>query len=224
MKSIIVFILFFMGMVGVFSCKKVDDPYRNYSNNLSVFKGNALEYLQSQPGQYDSLLLAVGRIPGLMDTLSKDTITLFTVSNSSFALALKNINSARADSTPLMPPVSINTMNVAVLDSFLCRYIIRGKYVSTDLLSSSDGLPLPCVKYTYPMFGQYVATNASGFVGGGPKQVKFSDTKHSIFTRYWVSVNTITTDIKADNAIINVLPPGHDFGFGTDFITAVNTR
>ncbi|WP_447640641.1 MULTISPECIES: hypothetical protein [Chitinophagaceae] len=224
MKKGIIFITVFIGLWGIISCKKVDDTYRNYSNNLNTYNGNAFQYLQSQTGQYDSLLLAISRVPGLQDSLTNDSVTLFAASNNSFTLALQNINVARADSVPQMPPVSINTIDASVLSQFLCRYIIRGKYLSTDLLESSDGLALTSINYDYRMWGQYMATNASGFVGGGPKQIKFSDTKTSIFTRYWISVNTITTDIKTTNAIVNLLPPGHDFGFGTDFINAVNLR
>lgn len=224
MKTFVIIVLFVVGSIGFYSCKKVDTTYRDYTNNLNVFNGNAVQYLQSQTNQYDSFLLAVNRIPGLTDTLSGKAITLFALSNKSFSLALTNINKARADSFPKMPPVSLSTINRDALDSFLCRYIVRGKYVSTDLLTSSDGLLLSTVKYNYGMFGRFVSTNASGFLGGGPRQIKFSDTKHSIFERYWISVNTITTDIESSNAIINILPPGHDFGFGDDFIRAVNYR
>lgn len=224
MKKKIVFIIVVVVIGGIFSCKKVDETYRNYSNNLNVYKGNAFQYLQSQTGQYDSLLLAISRVPGLQDTLTNDSVTLFAVSNNSFTLALENINAARADSVPSMPSVSLSTIDASALSKFLCRYIIRGKYLSTDLLSSSDGIALTSINYNYQMWGQYIATNASGFVGGGPKQIKFSDTQNSIFTRYWISVNTITSDIKTTNAIVNLLPPGHDFGFGTDFINVVNLR
>ncbi len=224
MKKRLALIIAFVSSLGIFSCKKVDDTYKNYTNTLDDFSGSALQYLQSQEGQYDSLLLAINRVSGLADSLSNDSVTLFAVSNNSFALALKNINSARLDSTPKMQPVSLSTMNATTLGTFLSRYIIRGEVLSSDLLTSSDGIDLISINYGYTMFGQLVSTNASGFVGGGPRQIKFSDKKNSIFTRYWISVNTITSDIKTSNAIVNVLPPGHDFGFGNDFITAVNAR
>ncbi|MFT4092246.1 MAG: fasciclin domain-containing protein [Niabella sp.] len=225
MKSCITGIsLFIIIMVCFFSCKKIDTTYVDYQNTLGEYDGTALQYLQSQTGLYDSFLLAVSRVDGLEDTLSTEAITLFAVSNRSFTLALESINAARKDSTPEMEPVSISTIDVAALDTFLCRYILRGKIYSDSLLTSSDGLILDAVKYSYEMNAKYVSTNASGFVGGGPRQITFSDRKNSIFERYWVSVNTITTDISTTNAVINVLPPGHSFGFGSDFLNAVNKR
>ncbi|MGN7785517.1 fasciclin domain-containing protein [Niabella sp. 22666] len=224
MRTIVTILFSLVVVYNLGSCKKVDTTYRDYENHLAEFNGSALKYLQGQTGQYDSMLLALDRIQGLKDTLDSKMITLFAVSNKSFDLMLQNVNNARADSLPIMPPLSIRTMNQAVLDSFLCRYILRGQYFSDDYRQSGDGLTLPSVKYGYNMAAQYIGTNASGFIGGGPREVKFSDPKNSIFVRYWVSVNTITTDIKAQNGVVNVLPPGHDFGFGDDFVRALNRR
>lgn len=205
-------------------CKKGDDTYKNYSPTAGNFNGNALEYLQSQPGLYDSMLLAIHRVKGLADTLSSQNVTLFAVSNRSFSLALQNINQARKDSIPAMERVSISTIDSAVLDTFLCRYVLRGRISSDSIIQYTDGRVFPSVKYGYGMHMQYSQTNASGFKNGGPSAITFSDPKNSIFTRYWVRVNTITVDIKTTNATVHLLPPGHDFGFGNDFIRRVNVR
>jgi uncharacterized membrane protein len=206
------------------ACKKTDDTYKSYTPTAGNFAGNALQYLQSQPGLYDSMLLAIGRVTGLADTLSSQKVTLFAVSNRSFALALQNINQARMDSIPSMPPVSLTTIDSAVLDTFLCRYVLRGHASSDSIITYTDGQAYPSVKYGYGMHMLYSQTNASGFKNGGPKVITFSDPKNSIFTRYWVRVNTITVDIKTANATVHLLPPGHDFGFGDDFIRRVNIR
>lgn len=205
-------------------CKKTDDTYKNYTPTAGNFKGTALEYLQSQPGLYDSMVLAIGRVTGLADTLSSQNVTLFAVSNRSFSLALQNINQARQDSIPAMPPVSLHTIDSAVLDTFLCRYVLRDYVGSDSVVAFTDGRVFPSVKYAYGMHMQYSQTNASGYKNGGPKAITFSDPKNSIFTRYWVRVNTITVDIKTNNATVHLLPPGHDFGFGDDFIRRVNQR
>lgn len=209
------------------ACEKVDDTYRNYTPTSGEFKGTSLQYLQSQAGLYDSMLLAIGRIEGLEDTLSIKPVTLFAVNNRSFSLALQNINQARADSIPSMPPVSISTIDEAVLDSFLCRYIVRDVIYSEDLMRSSDGIFVPTIKYNYEMQMQLTGTNASGYLGGGPLAIIFSyppNDDKQIFTRYWIRVNTNTVDIESTNGLINLLPPGHDFGFGSDFVRAVNRR
>ncbi|MGN6402114.1 MAG: fasciclin domain-containing protein [Flavisolibacter sp.] len=218
------FLITTVAVICVAGCTKSDNYYKNYTTTAGNFSGDALEYLQSQPGVYDSMLLAINRITGLADTLRSEEITVFAVSNRSFTVALQNINQARLDSIPSMPPVFISTIDSATLDTFLCRYILRGHATSDSLINFTDGRLYPSIRYSYPMQMQYSQTNASGFKNGGPKAITFSDPKNSIFTRYWVRVNTITVDIKTSNAIVHLLPPNHDFGFGDDFIRSVNRR
>lgn len=214
------------------ACKKVDNTYKHYQQQAGDFHGNAIQYLQSQPGIYDSLLLILDRIPRLKDSLENEKVTLFAVSNRSLSLALQNINQARFDSIPRMDPMNIAAIDSAVLDTFTCRYILQNNITSSDIIDFADGLFFPTINYinsndsdtTYNMQMQFAHTNASGFVGGGPTVIIFSDPKGSIFYRYWVRVNTITVDIKTDNAVVHLLPPGHDFGFGDEFIRAVNFR
>lgn len=216
----------------VVSCKKVDKTYVDYQPTAGNFNGNALQYLQAQPGLYDSMLLVLDRVPRLADSLANKDVTLFAVPNKSFALALQNINQARKDSMPSMPSVSWSTIDPTIIDSFMVRYILHGKHVSKDISDLADGLFFPTVGYTsrtgadttYNMQMQFTRTNASGYLGGGPKAIIYSDPKGSIFVRYWVRVNTITVDIKSNNAVIHLLPSGHDFGFGDEFVKAVNFR
>lgn len=206
------------------SCSKTDDTYKDYNNTAGIFNGNALAYLQSQPGVYDSMLLVINRLKDMPALINSGNITLFAVSNRSFTLALLNINQARKDSTPAMAPVTLSQMDPAMLDSFFCRYIIKGMVHTDSLEGYTDGRLFQSARYDYNMQMQLSTTNASGFLNGGPKAITFSDPKNSIFTRNWIRVNTITVNIKSTNAIIHLLPPGHDFGFGSDFIRRVNKR
>ncbi|WP_114789263.1 fasciclin domain-containing protein [Niabella yanshanensis] len=206
-------------------CTKIDNTYKSAKAPEINFRGNAYEYLQSQTGVYDSLLKAISRVPGLEDTLKTGNITLFAANNRSFELAFLNINQARMDSVPQMPLADINSVDVDVLDSVLCKYMIRSKIKSSDLYSSlSDGIDVETIKYGYSMNMKLLFTNANGYVAGGPKLINFSDRNRSIFTRYWITTQTSTIDISADNAVINLLTSGHDFGFGSTFIRAVNKR
>ena len=226
--ALVIIFLVFLGM----SCKKVDKTYVNYKPSAGNFNGNAIQYLQAQPGLYDSMLLVLKKAPRLADTLANKEVTMFAIPNKSFALALQNINQARKDSVPSMPAVSWSTVDPAIIDSFLVRYILQGKHLSTDISNLADGLFFPTVGYTsrtgadtsYNMQMQFTRTNASGYLGGGPKAIIYSDPKGSIFVRYWVRVNTITVDIKSSNAVIHLLPTGHDFGFGDELVKAVNFR
>ncbi|RXK62556.1 hypothetical protein ESA94_06035 [Lacibacter luteus] len=218
---IAVCVLIVAALVG---CSKNDKGYYNYSNTAGTFKGSTYEYLTAQTGVYDSLLFVAGRLTGLSAALKTGNITLFAANNRSFELALFNINQARKDSIPAMPQVSLATIDSALLDTFVCRYIIPGLQHTDSLKGFTDGKLYASFRYDYNMQLQYVATNASGFLGGGPKTITFSDPRNSIFTRNWVRVNTITVDIKTTNGIVHLLPTGHDFGFGNDFIKRVNKR
>ncbi len=196
------------------ACSKVDKTYLQPQKDLAVFSGSVYEYLKAQPsGVYDSMLLVLDRVPDVIDSLKNKPVTLFILANRSFQLALSALNANR----PELPPLSLSTINAKVLDTFICRYIIRDVYESKDLLRSSDGFTLPTIKYNHGMNLQYSFTSASGLVNGGARAIRFSDTKTSPFVALWVRTTAITVDIKASNGVINVLSPGHSFGFGQEF-------
>ena len=223
-RSIIYLTAILFIAVSISGCSKTDNTYYNYENTAGTFSGNAVEYLRSQPGVYDSMLLVIDRLQDMPGILSSENITLFAVTNRSFSLALENINQARKDSLPVMPPVSLSTMDSAVLDTFFCRYVIKNRVPTDSIRSFTDGRFFTSLRYDYDMQMQYSATNASGYQDGGPKAIIFSDPKNSIFTRNWIRVNTITVDIKTSNAVVHLLSPGHDFGFGDEFIRRINKR
>jgi hypothetical protein len=203
-------------------CEKTDDTYKNYINKAGTYNGNALQFLESQPGVYDSMLLVINRLTGLRDTIASQELTVFALTNRSFTIALNNINQARLDSIPALPPVSFATMDSTVLEQFFCRYLIRGKNLSESLVDFTDGRLYETVRSGYNMHMQYRQTNASGFLNGGPKAIVFSDPKNSVFTVNWVRTPTQTVDIRTSNAIVHLLTQGHDFGFGTDFVRNIN--
>lgn len=208
-----------MGSLSFVACKKVDKIYLRPQNDLAKYNGSVYDYLKSQPpGVYDSLLSVLNRVPDLVDTLKSKEVTFFSLTNRSFELVVNDLNFNLN-----LPAGTINLKNIApaVLDTFLCHYIIRDKYLSTDLLRATDGYTLPSVKYGYRMNLQHAYTNASGFVNGGPRVVLFSDTRTSPFVSLWVRTTAISVDVQANNGVVNVLSPGHAFGFGSEFRTSV---
>ena len=205
-----------------YGCQKNDSPYVDYKNDAAIFEGDALAYLQSKPGVYDSMLLVINRLPGTADSLRTGKYTLFATSNRSYAIALQNINNARRDSVPVLPPISLRTMDLNVLDTFFSKYIIPGHVTTKDLAARADGLLFPSMKFGYDMHLQFNVTNASGYLGGGPKAILLSDTRGSVFTVNWIRVYTNTVDIKTSNAIVHVMDVGHNFGFGNDLIRSLN--
>ncbi len=203
----------------LFACKKTDLAYYNYENNLKDFKGSALEYIKSQPGVYDSLMVVLDRLPAIEDSLQNENVTLFAVTNKSFQISVESLNAVRKKTNKA--PIYLATADLAQLDTMICKYIIPGKLTTADFESYSDGLLIKSLKYQYAMHVAYTKANASGFNGGGPAIITFTDPKNSIFVRYWQSTPTNAVNIKTNNAVVNVIAPGHDFGFG-DFVTRIN--
>lgn len=205
------------------SCEKVDDTYKNWENNLKEFTGNTYEYFRQQPdGNYDSLLKALDRCPQLKQAVLAEELTVFALPNRSFTLSFDVLNKARRDSLPAMDRVNISTINDSILQVYLEKYFIKGKHVTSEISYSSDGDRYYSVLFNYPMHMQYVSTNASGYLGGGPKSLLFSNTNNSLNIANWSRVATTTIDIRTQNAIVNYLPANHIFGFGADFVSAVN--
>jgi hypothetical protein len=213
MLTVAVFVSF------LFACKKSDSPYYNYENNIQQFNGNALEYLNSQSGLYDSLLLVLNRLPALKDSVAREKLTVFAVTNKSFQISIESLNAVRKKSNKA--PLYLANMNLAQLDTMTSRYFIRGNYDTDNLKAYVDGLMVNSIVHNYPMHILYKKLDASGFKEGGPQVLIFSDPRKSIFVRYWRRVPTNSVNIKTNNAVVNVLAPSHDFGFG-DFVTRIN--
>lgn len=204
----------------LFSCKKNDSAYYNYENPLKEFDGNALEYLQAQQsGVYDSLLLVLNRLPSLQDSLKNKKITFFAITNRSFQTSVESLNAVRKRINKA--PLYLTDIDVKQLDTMICKYLIRGEFNTSYFQDYADGLIVKSIAHDYNMHILYKKADASGFKAGGPAIITFTDPKNSIFVRYWESTPTNSVNIKTKNAIINVLSPGHDFGFG-EFVTRVN--
>lgn len=207
--------------VGLFigACKKDGGAYA-YENQLNVYDGNAYAYLKSQPGTYDSLVKVIDRVAGMKDSLSaaNANLTLFAATNSSFTLALYNLNNIRASQKKTA--LNLNTVSLSGLELMLCKYIIKGKY-STDSLRLTDGVDLVAIKTGYGMHGLEVNSNAYGFVKGGPKTILFSDPKGSQYIIEWQRTTTQAVNIYTNNAIVHVLSPSHEFGF-SEFTSRLN--
>src|SRR5690606_42113845 len=93
MKNLYKIILPFLLLVNI-GCVKGDEHYYNYNTEAPVYDGTIYEYLQSQAGVYDSLLLVLDRLPDLRAKLrnADSSYTLFAVTNRSFDIALEALN------------------------------------------------------------------------------------------------------------------------------------
>lgn len=214
MKKIISSIITLIAAVGFLgSCEKGDSHYYDFENKTPVYEGTILEYLESQPGVFDSLVLVLDRVPELRKDLgdSNSKLTLFAVTNRSFQIAVSAMNNARALTGRV--PLYLEDLIQVELDSIVRRYAFDNTY-DTDFLSPfEEGQTVNSMSYGYGMNMKYTETNASGFVGGGQQEIEFSDVNNSIFQRYWKTVNTASVNLRTKNGVIHVLDSGHDFGF-----------
>lgn len=201
-------ILFFALFLILQSCNK-DSGYYDHELKPIVFNGSTYDYLQKHPGIFDSLLLVVNRL-GKDHILRDSNITLFATGNQSYQLAIENLNNIKRASEQKLE--YLTTVKDTHLDTMLAQYIIKGQFM-TDDLQFQDGLELIDIQYKLPMHARLSNTSSSGYVGGGPKVIEFSDTKASKFYRDWVTTSTVSVNIKTNNGVIHILDNDHVFGF-----------
>lgn len=186
---------------------------------------NSYEYLKSKTGVYDSLLLVIDKL-GIKKTLQDSNVTLFAVSNSSFQLAIKNLNNIRKSKgqkavflSQIGSGKAANSGDIgkakadsANLDTMVSRYIIKGPYKSSDF-TVGDGQNIFSVRGNYPMHGKRMYVDAQGMTNGGSEIIEFANTKRSVFIPNWSLSTTSSVNIKTKNGIVHLLQPDHVFGF-----------
>lgn len=194
------------------SCTKSDSTYYDYKNDVQAFKGNTLQYLESQPnGTFDSLLIVLDRLPNLKDSLANQEVTLFAPVNLNFVAALKYLNVERRKFR--LSELSLRTVDPSQLDTLVSRYIIRGAKTTDDYVNELDGILVPSISYNYPMHVRYIKLSASGFQGGGASAIDFSNPFGSTINTDWIKTRATTVNIKTTNGTINILSSIHNFGF-----------
>lgn len=194
------------------SCEKGNLYYEDYQNEIKTYDGNTYEYLESNKGVFDSLLLVLDRVFPLQDTLRNKQITLFAPTNESFTIALQNLNTQRKLGNK--KPVYLEDIDRFELDTLISKYIFDEIITTESIRYMKDGVYKYGVNQGYKMHVKYNVLNASGYVGGGQQQIIFTDPNYSIFERYWEKTTTNSVNIFTKNGVIHILTPSHDFGFG----------
>ena len=205
-------ILIILCVVLAISCAK-DNGFYSHEIQKTRYDGSVYAYLKSKPGVYDSLVKVIDRV-GMQNIIADSAITVFAPTNESFRLAIENLNNIRRLAE--QPIEYLGNVKYEQLDTMMSQYVIRGNYTS-DSLSNQDGSFLYDFRNGYRMHGKLVESYSSGYIQGGPSVVEFSDTKLSPFLKNWVTTNTASINIQADNGIIHVLSSDHVFGFD-DFV------
>ncbi|MBE8712264.1 fasciclin domain-containing protein [Sphingobacterium hungaricum] len=202
------YIILLVSLFFCMSCAK-DGGFYDQQIKSVEYNGTVYEYLKSQPGVFDSLIQVIDRV-GLQEILNDSAITLFAPSNQSFRLAIENLNNTRKLAE--QPIEFLSSIQYEHLDTMASQYIIRG-VLPTDSMQRQDGIAMRDFKYNYPMHAKLHLTSSSGYQGGGPTLIDFSDTKRSQFYRNWVTTSTASINIKTSNGIVHVVNQDHVFGF-----------
>ncbi|WP_018627474.1 discoidin domain-containing protein [Niabella aurantiaca] len=221
--------MFLAGMTTILiqACKKRDSPYHNYQvAQTETYDGTVLQYLESQKGVYDSMVVVIRRYPELVSKLSSPgNMTIFAIPNEAFEVAEKNFNleQYRKDSPYLyfkprtydLSRSDSGMFHYETLETLISRYIFDSVYSYEYLATSSSGFPVSSV-LGYTMNLKAIQQNAAGSLKDGPKAIELSDMNNSIFRRFWKSVNTSSiAAVQTSNALVHVLTQNHEFGFAS---------
>ncbi|PSL46254.1 hypothetical protein CLV51_103230 [Chitinophaga niastensis] len=206
-------------MVGlVFTGCQKDGGYKEYTKGDTQTDANMYDYLKSRTGVFDSMVIVIDRL-GLKRVMSNTQITVFGITNTSFVTALRNLNVLREKEG--LGTLSLADLDQKNLDTLFCRYLIPGVYATDSLRQYPDGRGINSIKYAREMNLQLFTQAASGYDGGGPKYIIYSDTKASFYISKWVRANTMSMDTYARNGVLHVLSGDHEFGFN-EFISRFN--
>ena len=126
--------------------------------------------------------------------------------------------------TPTLNDTVINEYHYdyrADAEKMLCKYIIEGSYNTDDIIANEGNISLNTLKYNYRMNIECFRKSASGYVGGGTKQLIFSDMNNSQIKDNWNKASAIWYDVYTDNGVIHILTSQHNFGFD-EFINVFN--
>lgn len=192
------------------ACKK-ESIYYNYSNDLQSFQGSGLAYLRTQPN-FDSLYKVIDRLEDVGGALERENVTFFALTNRSFELAFQNLNKVRERANKT--PIYVDDVPLVTLDTLMKRYLFAEEITTESLEDVKDGAFFASQANDHEMHVQYRRRNAMGYLGGGSQQLVFTEPNGSIFERYWERTYTISVNIQTNNAVIHVLSPDHNFGFG----------
>lgn len=189
---------------------------------------------------YEMMMTVIDGIPGFRDKIDAPdgVYTIFAIPDECFASALTSLNNYRS-SLSLGDPVSLSDLLVEPFDvlletvevdgvptdiyahydyrqqmaELLGRYVFTGQFDSAFIDMSFGGIGLSGLEDGYGMNVVSERASASGLREQGARRIMLSDMNGSQSKTKWVTSTTKRIDIYADNGVVHVLAPGHEFGF-----------
>lgn len=178
--------------------------------NAGVFEGSTLEYLESQPGAFDTLVTLI-KLCGLENAVNQEGSTFLAPKNYSIHNYFKLLF-AELDAWPASLS-DINVDDLSEIEQHIKNYIIPDrKIVRSDLQTS----------YSYmPTYGggkarfNLVREDYLGNVNMGAQAIMFSlNMAEEGQKEQYQSVRVVVSDLQSANGVIQVLDSDtHIFGF-----------
>jgi uncharacterized surface protein with fasciclin (FAS1) repeats len=232
------------------SCKN-DDYYIDGGKADPKFKGNILQYLQSNPAKFDTIVQII-KLAGLEDMFANDDITVFCPTDENIRRTIGLVN--RTTNDELKNKLNQELFNnakdtIKVLSDvpattwrkFMLRYVVKGKYVLKDYPQLDFSL-----RELYP--GGYFFTTTGDLVNIGVVYNSVNSVKYTGYRqlsiaylpdasnkKFYYSAAVATSDVQPTNGVVHVLAIGggtnigelftdsgaDNFGFGFEFNTDV---
>ena len=210
------------------SCTK-DKYYTEGGKSDPVFKGTILQYLESKPVPFDSVV-AVIKLAKLETQFSGENITFFAPTDYSIKKAILNTNAFLYR----YGKDTINTLNdidPAIWKKYLQMYMFHGSnklkdyyqidfslksvYPGQNYYSYNNTIFNIGVEYNDVVYTDASNNSVKGIKYAGYRQLKLSyiydlsDPQNS-----WYTSTVASSDIQPSNGVVHVLNNNHVFGFG----------
>ncbi|MBC9932283.1 fasciclin domain-containing protein [Chitinophaga qingshengii] len=208
-------------VMAICSCKK--NYYTDTGLHDPNYKGTVLQYLQSNPFYFDTLVQVI-KLAGMEETFSKDEITFFAPADPCFFQAIRSLNDyLKVNGRDTVQQLS--DIKPAVWKNMLQLYLFKGKkrlrdytQVDTLALDTYNGQGFLCYNERPQNIGVIFNDAVSGtsvIKYAGYRQLMLSYIPDFSQPRLrWLNVPVASSDIAPYNGIVHVLMfSRHSFGF-----------
>lgn len=207
------------------SCTK--EYFMDSGIHAPVYNGSNMQYLESRPELFDSLVQIV-KIAGLENDVDMNNTTFFVPANVSIRKSVRNLNSylhVQGRDTV----VNLDQVAPAVWKKFLSRYIIKDKYVLKDFpqIDTNNRQVFPGQGYlTFAGEPMIIGVNyndvKSKNSAGVEQVIKYAGYRQLFITYSYIHSPVATSDLQTNTGVLHVLNfKQHSFGFDSyEFVIA----
>ncbi len=204
------------------SCKK-DEYYFDGGKSNPDFKGTMLQYLQSKPVQFDTIVDII-KIAGLEKEFQEEELTFFAPSDLSVRSILKTTNNELYQTGKDTLKV-LTDVQPQIWRKYLMMYMFKGANRLKDYYQLDINL-----KPVYPGQNYYSYSNVIfniGVIFDDINGIKYAGYRHLTIgyitdlnrpADNWITADISSSDIKPTNGVVHTLNTNHTFGFDYGFV------